>query len=143
MTYLDLFRAATGGKTPYLWQCRLACGEPPPEANCDLSNPDAETMRWLSGGNPSASRLIDIPTGLGKTIAVVLAWIWNRIILGRTDWPRRFVYCLPMRTLVEQTVFDTESWLWKLLQTYPENPDLRWLCGISEGVTVSESPNTG
>lgn len=24
MTFLDLFRAATGGKTPYLWQCRLA-----------------------------------------------------------------------------------------------------------------------
>jgi hypothetical protein len=23
------------------------------------------------------SRLIDIPTGLGKTAAVVLAWLWN------------------------------------------------------------------
>jgi CRISPR-associated endonuclease/helicase Cas3 len=40
---------------------------------------------------------------LGKTAAVVLAWLWNRVQRPDSEWPRRLVYCLPMRTLVEQT----------------------------------------
>ena len=50
--------------------------------------------------------LIDIPTGLGKTDAVVLAWLWRRRFAEkdvREATPRRLVYCLPMRVLVEQT----------------------------------------
>jgi len=32
------------------------------------------------GEDPACqSRLIEIPTGLGKTAAVVLAWLWNRV----------------------------------------------------------------
>ena len=58
--------------------------------------------------------LIDIPTGIGKTAAVVLAWIWNRIINLNDDWPRRLIYCLPMRTLVEQTRMNVDQWLSKL-----------------------------
>ena len=27
--------------------------------------------------DPCESRLISIPTGLGKTAAVILAWLWN------------------------------------------------------------------
>ena len=57
------------------------------------------------------SRLINIPTGLGKTAAVIHAWLWNRVHLQRADWPRRLVYCLPMRTLVEQTYDCAERWL--------------------------------
>ena len=49
------------------------------------------------------SRLISIPTGMGKTAAVIHAWLWNRVHLGNSEFPRRLVYCLPMRTLVEQT----------------------------------------
>ncbi len=55
--------------------------------------------------------LIDIPTGFGKTSAVVLAWLWNRVFKQRDDWPRRLVYCLPMRTLVEQTHQNVGQWL--------------------------------
>ncbi len=55
--------------------------------------------------------LIDIPTGFGKTAAVVLAWLWNRVSKRRRDWPRRLVYCLPMRTLVEQTFRNTKQWI--------------------------------
>ncbi len=53
--------------------------------------------------------LLDIPTGLGKTAAVSLAWLWKRgwrdgarsaVIDPAT--PRRLVWCLPMRVLVEQ-----------------------------------------
>ena len=47
---------------------------------------------------PCTSRLISIPTGLGKTAAVVLAWLWNRQ-QPNTAWPRRLVYCLPMLTV--------------------------------------------
>jgi len=46
--------------------------------------------------------LLDVPTGLGKTQAVLVAWLWKRMTdADRT--PRRLVYCLPMRVLVEQT----------------------------------------
>lgn len=46
------------------------------------------------------------PTGIGKTDAVVLSWLWRRrfhpeeAVRNRT--PRRLVYCLPQRVLVEQ-----------------------------------------
>jgi CRISPR-associated endonuclease/helicase Cas3 len=71
----------------------------------------------LAGGNDGIaceSKLINIPTGCGKTAAVVLAWLWNRVVLRRADWPRRLIYCLPMRTLVEQTRDSVEAWLEKL-----------------------------
>lgn len=60
---------------------------------------------------PCESRLISVPTGLGKTAAVILAWLWNRVHLKSDQWPRRLVYCLPMRTLVEQTRDEAEKWL--------------------------------
>ena len=61
------------------WQCELAA-----LANC---------------GN----RLIRIPTGFGKTLGVLSAWAWHRVHNQRADWPRRLIWCLPMRVLVEQT----------------------------------------
>ena len=81
--YAAFFRAATGKPEPYDYQCRLACGER------DMK-PEAE---WLSGGSACASSLINISTGLGKTAAVVLAWLWNRVAqpdaAARNAWPRR------------------------------------------------------
>jgi len=65
------FQTATGN-TPYDYQCRLACGEPTcPEP--------VERGRTAGGdkGTSCQSQLISIPTGLGKTAAVVLAWLWN------------------------------------------------------------------
>lgn len=70
-------------------------------------------QRLLAGGNsgkPCESHLINVPTGLGKTAAVVLAWLWNRVEL-KLEWPRRLVYCLPMRTLVEQTAENARDWV--------------------------------
>lgn len=55
--------------------------------------------------------LLDIPTGLGKTAAVVLAWIYRRTVLRDPATPRRLVYCLPMRVLVEQTQRNILDWL--------------------------------
>ncbi len=49
------------------------------------------------------SRLIRIPTGLGKTEGVLAAWTYHRLHRDEDTWPRRLVWCLPMRVLVEQT----------------------------------------
>jgi CRISPR-associated endonuclease/helicase Cas3 len=87
--YSAFFKTATGND-PYDYQWRLAGGD---------------------NGTDVKSQLINIPTGLGKTAAVVMAWLWNRVHLQNSLWPRRLVYCLPMRTLVEQTETVVKKWL--------------------------------
>ncbi|MDH7516278.1 MAG: CRISPR-associated endonuclease Cas3'' [Bacteroidota bacterium] len=87
--YVAYFRTAmTGnhdeGPRPYPYQLRLALGTDFPF-------------------------LLRAPTAAGKTAAVVLAWLYRR----RTrpaETPRRLVYCLPMRVLVEQTVREIRKW---------------------------------
>ena len=120
--YPTFFEQATG-HTPYDYQKHLACSE-------------RSEGKWLNQGSPCVSRLIDVPTGLGKTPAVVMAWLWNRVILGRDDWPCRLVYCLPMRTLVEQTEDKVNQWLKKLAPKLPENPDLQHLSNHSPVVLM-------
>ena len=138
MTFPEFFKTCTCNE-PYPYQCRLACG---PEA--DLEKPAS-----LLQGACCGSQLINIPTGLGKTAAVVLAWLWNRLVAFRGGkvsnhdsqvhghpqlWPRRLVYCLPMRTLVEQTRENVELWLKNLSDnavglgiTGPALEELKWL----------------
>ncbi len=104
------FTQASGDdRTPYNYQSRLAA------SRCE-------------------SRLISVPTGLGKTAAVVLAWLWNRVghpdETHRAKWPRRLVYCLPMRTLVEQTRDECRKWVLRLARKHTrarDGSDLRWL----------------
>jgi CRISPR-associated endonuclease/helicase Cas3 len=65
----------------------------------------------LSNSFPS---LLDVPTGLGKTAAAILAWLYRRRFAEdpiRRQTPRRLVYCLPMRTLVQQTFESAKRWL--------------------------------
>jgi CRISPR-associated endonuclease/helicase Cas3 len=86
MNYHDYFVKATQrGTGPFPYQQRLAEGD------------------WPD--------VLNIPTGLGKTAAVVLAWLYKRRVLQDTATPRRLVYCLPMRVLVEQTERECENWL--------------------------------
>ena len=47
--------------------------------------------------------LIRIPTGMGKTLGVLATWLTRRVLEDNREWPTRLVWCLPMRTLVEQT----------------------------------------
>lgn len=61
-----------------------------------------------------ADRLIRVPTGLGKTLGVLGAWTYHRLVRGDPTWPRRLVLCLPMRVLVEQTEAVVREWLDKL-----------------------------
>ena len=86
----ELFFEAATDHPPYDYQCRLAGGD---------------------SGTRCRSQLINIPTGLGKTAAVVLAWLWNRVKRQDSKWPCRLVYCLPMRTLVEQTQEEVARWI--------------------------------
>ncbi len=51
-----------------------------------------------------------VPTGFGKTAAILAAWLW-KIAQGDAETPRRLVYCLPMRTLVEQTEAAAKKWI--------------------------------
>ncbi|HND56188.1 MAG TPA: DEAD/DEAH box helicase, partial [Pirellulaceae bacterium] len=61
--------------------------------------------------------LVAVPTGVGKTAAAVLAWLYRRRFAAesvRAATPRRLIYCLPMRTLVEQTASCVRRWLERL-----------------------------
>ena len=75
-----------------------------------------------------------IPTGFGKTAAVLAAWIWK--IGHRKDpgTPRRLIYCLPMRSLVEQTEAVARTWIEKANETFGVKITLDVLMGgRSEG----------
>jgi CRISPR-associated endonuclease/helicase Cas3 len=79
-----LFRTATG-HTPHGYQARIA-----------------------RAGLPAVVRA---PTGTGKT-GVILAWLWRRLHGPEQDsTPRRLVYALPQRSLVEQVAGEAERWL--------------------------------
>ena len=86
--FSDFFQKATGFR-PFPYQEKMAYADEPPA-------------------------LVSIPTGLGKTAAVILTWLWRRRYSSkdsRDNTPRRLIYCLPMRVLVEQTRDCAEHWL--------------------------------
>lgn len=88
MKFEPWFRRLTG-QNPYPYQTALATGAELPD-------------------------LLSVPTGAGKTAAVVLGWLWRRRFAAersRVRTPRRLVFCLPMRSLVEQTIRSAEGWL--------------------------------
>jgi CRISPR-associated endonuclease/helicase Cas3 len=114
-SFEDFFRKATkdekspSGYDPYPFQKRFAISEELPE-------------------------LIDVPTGMGKTDAVILGWLWKRRFDTREEirrrTPRRLIYCLPMRVLVEQTQEKAKGWL-KNLGMLSVQP------GVDEGIAVT------
>ena len=58
-------------------------------------------------------RVLIAPTGSGKTAAVTLGWAAHRL-RSPEQTPRRLVWCLPMRTLVDQTAVAAREWFGKL-----------------------------
>lgn len=79
ITYDQWFTAITGHDSPRQWQVQLAN-----EANC-------------------RDRLIRISTGLGKSEGVLATWSFYRVARSDDRWPRRLIWCHPMRALVEQS----------------------------------------
>jgi len=65
--------------------------------------PPHEWQRSLAARTDPDSRVIRVPTGMGKTLGVLATWAWHRVHRRDDAWPRRLVWCLPMRVLVEQT----------------------------------------
>jgi len=96
MSFRQFFGTATAtselraGLRPFAYQRLLAEGEKLP---------------WI----------VNAPTGAGKTAAAILGWLWRRRLhpseTVRAATPRRLVYCLPMRVLVEQTIGEARRWL--------------------------------
>lgn len=68
--------------------------------------------------SPMLPKILKAPTGSGKTAAAILAWLWRRFFHPeesvRSATPRRLVYCLPMRVLVEQTYATAQDVLARL-----------------------------
>lgn len=92
MSYPSFFQDLTGRK-PFPYQERLGT-EPWPE-------------------------LLDVPTGLGKTAAAVVAWLYKRL-QGDPETGARLIYCLPMRVLVEQTQAAALQWCTKAAPHFAE-----------------------
>ncbi len=70
-----------------------------------------EWQRDLATDSTFHSRSIRIPTGFGKTAGVFSAWAWNRLVREDDSWPRRLVWCLPMRVLTEQIAAEVRRFL--------------------------------
>jgi CRISPR-associated endonuclease/helicase Cas3 len=68
---------------------------------------------------PEPPAVLEVPTGAGKTLAVVMAWLHD------PDAPRRLVYALPMRTLVEQTTTTVRG----VMQRLGEDVDVHAMMG--------------
>ncbi len=76
MEYQDFFQTAFG-YAPFDYQTRFAT-------------------------DATLNDLIKAPTGAGKTATIIGGYLWKRLHCAESIG-RRLVYCLPMRTLVEQT----------------------------------------
>jgi CRISPR-associated endonuclease/helicase Cas3 len=71
-------------------------------------------VRVAQDGLPA---VVQAPTGAGKT-GVVLAWLWRRLQgPDPAAVPRRLIYALPQRSLVEQVADQVTGWLKNLALT--------------------------
>ncbi len=131
----DIFFKRAAGFDPYEWQRQIA----------------------LKG----LPEILPVPTGFGKTEGAVLAWAWRRIVQEDKAEPLHLVYCLPMRSLVRQTVERLRKYFESLKTVrYPEisvyqlmggaidegwagNPDRPWILVGTQDQLLSRALNRG
>jgi len=95
----EAFRVLSGTKGPFPWQVELY-------------------ERWFAQGKIPGS--CNLPTGLGKTAVIV---IWFIALMNHSDkMPRRLVYVVNRRTVVDQTTDEVEK-LRKNIQKLKDLPD--------------------
>jgi len=70
-------------------------------------------LAWMEQGSAAAIRSLEAPTGLGKTLATLVGWLWDRQQRPSTT-PRRLVYQLPLRTLTEQIAVECRAVMGRL-----------------------------
>lgn len=58
-------------------------------------------LAWMEQQDLAPLRTLEAPTGLGKTLATLVGWLWDRQQRPQAT-PRRLVYQLPLRTLTDQ-----------------------------------------
>lgn len=117
MHFDDFFHAATG-TAPYGYQRAFAT-------------------------TPILPDLLEAPTGSGKTATAVLGWLWRRLhgtAEQRFEAGRRLVFCLPMRTLVEQTERAVQVWR-KKLDLNPDALGVHMLLGGAVDEAWDEHPD--
>jgi CRISPR-associated endonuclease/helicase Cas3 len=89
-----------------------------------------EWQEALAQDDEPRSRLIRIPTGYGKTLGVFGAWLYHRVERRDSRWPRRLVWMLPMRVLVEQTADEIRKCLDRLDLLWRPAGDHRGKVGV-------------
>src|SRR4051812_1601277 len=106
MRYDDFFRQATrtdkepNGRDPYPFQRQFA---------------EAAAL----------PHLLRAPTGSGKTATAVLGWLYRWVNRKHyPETPRRLVYCLPMRVLVEQSEREAKAWIKNLRDQHTLQSDI-------------------
>ena len=117
----SIFKLVFGEQKPaYAWQSRFAADE------------------WPD--------VLIAPTGSGKTAGVTLGWVSHRM-RDPENTPRRLVWCLPMRTLVDQIKREAEEWFGRLKEAsidknhlLPQPEDVHVLMGGVEGARWLDNP---
>lgn len=89
-----------------------------------------EWQQDLAHSDVPRSGVIRIPTGFGKTLGVLAAWLYHRVQRSDDRWPRRLVWVLPMRVLVEQTADEVERCLVRLGLFWEPGTDHRGKVGV-------------
>lgn len=90
------------------WFSRFAAGPGAP-----VMTP-REWQEDLARNEVPRTRVIRIPTGYGKTLGVLGAWLYHRVECNDDRWPRRLLWVLPMRVLVEQIADEVRKCLTRL-----------------------------
>lgn len=118
-SFTTLFSKLTGGLEPFPWQADLY-------------------SRFERGEVPSQ---VDIQTGLGKTSVVT---VWLSSLINRPDKvPRRLVYVVNRRTVVDQTTEEVKGLRERLAKLNDYDAALKRLCAIPTDVPLAISTLRG